>query len=113
MRIFGALLLSAVTVGIVAGLFVLGGAGVFATVPIAVLTALVFGYPSYFFLRRMGWLRPWQFALAGAVITLPWGLMAPHEHLLWVFITLMGAAAGIVFWWAGVAEPSPRSGVGV
>ena len=112
MRIFGALLLTAVTVGIAAGLFVLGGAGVFATVSIALITALIFGHPTYLLLRRMGWLRLWQLALAGAAIASPWGLMAPHELGLWLFIVLAGATAGIVFWWAGVAEPSSRGGVG-
>ena len=112
MRVFCALLLSSVLVGIVGGLVVFG-IGVFIVLPIAVLTALFFGYPTFFLLRHLGWLRPWQLALAGILITFPSNFLINGNWQVAPRIAALGAAAGLIFWWAGLSgsrEPPRATG---
>jgi hypothetical protein len=108
--VFCALLLSSVLVGIVGGLVVFG-VGVFIVLPIAVLTSLFFGYPPYFLLRRLGWLRPWQLALAGIVITFPSNFLINGNWQVAPSIAALGAVAGLIFWWAGLSgsQEPPRA----
>jgi hypothetical protein len=107
-RIFGALLLSAILVGTTGGL-IFFGTGVFIVLPIAILTAFLLGYPGYLLLRRLGWLRPWHLAIAGMVITFPSNFLINANWQIAPFIAMLGAAAGFVFWWAGLStSPTGR-----
>jgi len=114
-RVIGGLVLAALIVGGASGLLLFGGIGAFATLPLALVVALVFGLPAYLLLRKLGWLAWWHLALAGTVLVSPiaYGFM-PHWYP--VAATLVsGAAAGLVFWWAGIGpnnsfKPNPLRG---
>jgi hypothetical protein len=104
-RVVGGLLLAAFLVGVVSGLFLFNVTGVFVTLPVALVTALVLGLPAYFLLRKLGWLQWWQLAVAGVVLVSPLIIgLWPHAYLV-LAVTVTGAAAGLTFWWAGLANP--------
>ena len=98
-------------VGTAAGL-VINPRLVLGIMTIALVSAVVLGYPTYLLLRRLGWLRPWQLALTGLLLVSPWIYMAGNEWVLGSVIGLSGALAGIVFLGMGIAEPprDPRRG---
>lgn len=116
-RVLGGLILAALIVGGGAGLLLFGGIGIVITLPLALVVAVFGGAPVYFLLRRFGWLSWWQVTLAGTALVIPFAAgMLPQ----WYFVgatMLSGAAAGLVFWWAGIGpsssfEPtSPRDAV--
>ena len=106
MRILGGLILAALMSGIASGLILFGGIGVFFTLPVALICAVVFGLPAYFILHRFGWLSWWQLALAGTVCASPC-LLLLSGHVYFEFaVVVTGALAGILFWWAAIGLTS-------
>jgi hypothetical protein len=101
-RIIGALLLTALMVGGASGLLLFGGIGIFVTLPVALLVAIILGLPAYLLLRKLGWLSSWQLTLTGCLLVSPIALSALPKWYPVVAIFLSGAAAGLVFWWAGI-----------
>ena len=114
-RVLGGLILAALIVGGASGLLLLGGIGIFVTLPLALAVAIFLGAPAYFLLRKLGWLSWWQLTLAGAVLVIPFAAgMLPQWYFVGVTM-LSGAVAGLVFWWAGIGpnksfKPNPLRG---
>ena len=100
-RIFFGLILSALISGGFAGLF-FGSVSLLFTVPIAIVAAVVLGLPVYFLLRRLGWLQPWQLALAGACCASPALFLLPLRPYFAAVVLLSGLLAGWLFWAAAV-----------
>jgi hypothetical protein len=77
--------------------------------PIAGLTAIVLGLPTYLAFRRLGLARWWQFALGGALLAVPfwYQLAQPFSSARWVAsgsydsLNYLGSGflAGLAFWW--------------
>ena len=100
-RVLLGLVLSALISGGAAGLL-LGGISLLFTVPVAVAAAIALGLPSYFLLRHLGWLQPWQLSLAGACCASPALFFLP-VHLYFVAVVLLsGVLSGWLFWAASV-----------
>ncbi len=119
LRVLGGLILSALVGGGASGLLLFGGIGVFVTLPLAFAVAVFMGAPTYFLLRKLGWLAWWHVTLAGGVLVMPFAIgMLPQWYAVGATL-LSGAIAGLVFWWAGIGpnnsfKPNPlRSGNGV
>jgi hypothetical protein len=119
MKVFDGLLLAALLSGLASGLLFFGVIGVFVTVPAAFAIALVFGFPLYMVLRRLGWLFWWQVTLAGVACVAPVAVGLAIElprPLYAVAATLVsGAFGGILFWWAALGpnnsfKPNPLRG---
>jgi hypothetical protein len=75
---------------------------------IAYASALLFGLPSYLFMRRVKRGEWWQIALAGGVCGLPYWLISEYPYTTAYFqnqgltnlilYVAAGAIAGLVFW---------------
>lgn len=74
--------------------------------------ALVFGVPTFLFLRRRGWLRWWQVTLAGTACAVPfiaiYLFMSEPDYIAnaafvdSLYLLACGAAIGMAFWALGV-----------
>ena len=96
---------------LVIGTFTLGA-------PCAYVAALVLGVPTYFVLRRLGWLTRWTIWLAGAAIGAAGALaLAPYLRgdlfsirFPWWVAALLGLVSAEVFWriWSARVPGDPR-----
>jgi hypothetical protein len=77
--------------------------------PIAAITAIVLGLPTYLAFKRLGLVRWWQFALGGALLAVPfwYQLAQPFSSARWASsgsydsINYLGSGflAGLALWW--------------
>jgi len=77
--------------------------------PIAVVTAVVLGLPTYLAFKRLGLVRWWHFALGGALLAAPfwYQLAQPFSSARWMSsgsydsLNYLGSGllAGLAFWW--------------
>ena len=114
-RVFAGLFLAALMVGGASGLLLFGGVGIFVTLPLAIVLAIALGLPAYLLLRKLGWLAWWQLTLAGILLVSPAALCFLPQWYLVAATFVSGAAAGLVFWWAGIGpnnsfKPKPLRG---
>lgn len=79
--------------------------------PVAYGAALVWGAPAWYLLQRLGWLRSWTLALAGAIggagVALLLALAGKGSlfavRMPWPAGAAIGALAALGCWWAGRA----------
>ncbi|MDH5828920.1 hypothetical protein QFW80_00075 [Luteimonas sp. M1R5S18] len=114
-RVLGGLILSAVIVGTASGVIFFEVVGLIITLPLAIAVAVVLGTPTYFLLRKLGWLAWWQVTLSGALLVVPFALYA---YPYWNFVAGIigsGAVAALLFWFFGIGpnnsfKPTPLRG---
>lgn len=79
------------------------------SLPVAYISALIFGVPAYIVCRRNGWLSVWHAIIIGGLCSIPFASLRlfeipfdyrmPSPVVKWFgFLFICGTTTGVIFW---------------